>query len=130
MGRYDAVEVGSKPGFLHLQRQGFAVGVGDQPAVFSLLSEENQEFDNKGMDGDKVIDFAFQEGNVETEYLGPVIEVGPVECIFLGPEKAVEIVFGGLQRNTILDGILPGNMLQPEMIIEMAVEQCAVHVEE
>ena len=53
------------------------MGVGDQPDLFAMLFEEQQEFNHKRMNGNQMLNLLFQLRDVEFQAIRPVVQVGP-----------------------------------------------------
>ena len=106
------------------------MGVGNQPDRFSLMLQKQQEFDHKRMNGNQVLNLFFQQRNVKLQAIRPVVQIGPVERILLGPEQGIQVLSGKLQIFPVACSPTGRNMFHPEMVIEMPVEQGSVHIQQ
>ena len=106
------------------------MGVGHQVDPLAVPAQKEQELDDEGVHRDQVVHLLLENRDVEAELVGPVVEVGPVEGIFLGAEQPVEPLLGTVEGDGVFLRIALGHVLEPEMVVEMPVQERAVHVQQ
>jgi hypothetical protein len=117
-------------GLVQLQAQGIRVSVGRQHQPLAGLAGGFQKIGDVGQYGDQAGDFRLEAGDVQFQRGAPVIEAVPFDAPFHGPETRNQAFFGLLQRQAVLLGVAQGHEFAPEVIVEIQVEQGAVHVEQ
>ena len=130
VGADNGVEMITETGVLQFQRQAFGVGIGDQRAAFACGAQGVEKLHDIRMDRDQVRRFLFEGGNVDVEFPGPVIQAVPVQASFAAAENGVEDGLGGHHVQTAALGVTPRYHFLPEVIVEMQVQQGAVHIQQ
>ena len=80
--------------------------------------------------GDQVGDLPFQFGDIHCQFRRPIIGAIPLNGILFALKALVEIVSGVFWIVAVLLGIARRQVLHPEVVIKMQVEQGAVHVQQ
>ena len=125
-----SIETGADPGATQFQVQAVAMGVGYQDALPALVAQRFQECHGPGAFGDQVLNFAFQGNDVEFELGGPVIGAIPVQAVLFALEALMQGAAAGLGFDLVQLRETLGQMVLPEVVVEVEVEQGAVHIEE
>ena len=79
---------------------------------------------------DQVVNLLFEVGDVQLEFVAPVLNAIPVHGAFLEPEPGDQLRFGGIDVEVVFFGIAQGHVFAPEVVVKMQVQQGAVHVQE
>ena len=105
------------------------MGVGDHHHPTTRATHGFQKCRHVGAHGDQVYDLFLELHNIEREFATPEVEAIPVEG------AGVTFVMGGemracdLRSKTVKLCIAPRHVLKPEVVVEVQIEQGAVHVE-
>ena len=119
-----------QPGAGHLQGQALVVGIGDQGDALAQLAHAGEEGFHMGMDGDQVGDFFLQPHDVQFGFRGPKIHRIPLQGADAGVEAGGQFLAAGRQAHAPRLGMAQGHVLLPEVVVEMEIEQGAVHVQQ
>jgi hypothetical protein len=122
--------VAAETGTTQLELQAFAMGVGDQHCPTSRGAHRVEELDHVGMHRDQVFDLLFQQRDVEVELLAPVVDAVPGHRAL---DRAGALGKHGTrvgERQRVTLGVTPRHVLEPEVVVEMQIEQRAVHVQQ
>ena len=106
------------------------MGVGHQHDALAVAAQRLEEVRHVRVHVDEVGDFLLQAGDVELQFARPVIHAVPVQRAGLGAVDVGEAAARHGRRQAVALGIADGDMLLPEMVVEMQVEQRPIHVEE
>src|SRR5579859_5158849 len=117
-------------GALHLHGQHRDVGVGDQHQALAQGPHLPQELLRVGQHLDQVLHLPLQGHDVHVQLPGPVLQGIPGERALHSPETRHERLQGGLGRQAVALAEAQRQVLQPEMVVEMQVQERAVHVQE
>ena len=106
------------------------MGVGHQGHPFLFSPQEFEKTFRVRVHLDEVAD-AFLEGrDIQFQFPGPEIDVRPVEGAFLAPVAGEDQVPGQGQVHGLPPGVLFRHQGFPEIIVEVFVQEGAVHVQE
>src|SRR5690606_33767162 len=83
-----------------------------------------------GANGDQVAHLPLQLGDVELQLLAPVVDAVPVEGAPLGVEQGGQLRPRGGPVEAVALGVAGRQVLLPEVVVEVEVEQGAIHVEQ
>lgn len=126
---HDGVEVPPKSCVLHFERQALSMGVGHKDNPFSGCAHGLEKVDDVRVNGNQVIDFLFEDRDVQAKLAAPVVDAIPVKRA-LGTAKAwKQLALGCLDGKAVLFGIALRHVYLPEVIVIMQVKQRAVHVQ-
>lgn len=123
------VEVVGQAGALHLQPQALHVGIGHQYQALPLAARLLQKLHDMGMYGDKVLHFAFQQFDIQLQLAPPVVHAVPLDGSLHGAIARCQLLLRRRQVDAAALRIALRHMLQPEVVVEVEVEQRSIHIE-
>ncbi|MNY24107.1 hypothetical protein D3C86_1578030 [compost metagenome] len=130
MGADQALEIGCQLDPFQFQRQRIAVGIGDQYHSLAGLLDGRQKGIGIGTQGDQVGCFQFQFAHRQLELRAPEVQAIPAQLAGIFLEQRLQFHFGHGPADAMQLGIALGQMLQPEVVVVVQVEQGAVHVQQ
>ncbi|MNF95434.1 hypothetical protein D3C84_781860 [compost metagenome] len=130
MGADQAIEPGRQFDPLHLQRQRVAMSVGDQRHALAGAAQGGEKEVGVRAQCDQVGHLALEVADRQLEFAAPEIRAVPVELAGVLMEQRQQLGIGQCAADTVVLGIALRQVLHPEVIIEVQVEQGAVHVEQ
>ena len=77
-----------------------------------------------------MLDFTLERGDIHAQLLRPVIEAVPLERALAAVEGVAQQRRGFLLADPLPGRIQPGQVIHPEVVIKMQVQQGAVHVQQ
>ena len=104
------------------------MGIGDQNQLFLVMSQPLQQFRHIGSDGDPVTDIFFHLLDVQLQFAGPEVDTVPVQLTVHGAVLVTEHRPGRLGADADFGTVGGGHQLFPEIVVEVQIEQRAVHV--
>jgi hypothetical protein len=126
----DGVEVRREPGLRHLQRHALVVRVGRQHHAAAAGAQGIKEGRNVRMDVDQVRHFLLEAHDVEFERGFPEVHRVPLQGSGAAVVARHQFLAPGRRRHAARLGIALRQVHLPEMVVEIQVEQGAVHVEQ
>ncbi len=124
------LEVAAQIGLLVLERQNPGVGVGDENASFVVLRQTREEFPAVRSKANQVQKLSFQFTNVQARRFVPVIEAVILERVAAFLIPLLQLGTRLRQCEAARSGIAPGKVVAPEEVVEIEVEDRAVHVDQ
>ena len=103
--------------------------VGDQHGSLAGVARAVEKLDNVAVYRDQVVDFLLEPGDVQPEFATPVFHAIPFHGALLVAESGIQPGLCRIQFQTVGLGIARWHEFPPEVIVEMQVEQGAVHIE-
>jgi len=82
-----------------------------------------------GVDRDEVVYFLFQQRDIQPQLLTPMVQAIPLHGALGILETPKQLRFGRRDTDSMTLGIAQGHVLAPEVVVEMQVQQGAVHIE-
>jgi hypothetical protein len=126
----DPVEVSAETGPRELECERLLMGVGDQDAALAAPLERLQKVEHMRMDRDQMLDLLLEQGDIQAELAAPMVDAVPLEGALDVAIAGEQLGLGDLGRKPAGLGVALGDMLEPKMIVEVQVEQGAVHIQE
>src|SRR5690606_38040289 len=80
--------------------------------------------------GDKVGDLSLHLANRQVQFAGPEVQAIPAQLALMRVEQRAQLQLGHGEAGAVQFGIALGQKFEPEVIIEMQVQQGAVHVQQ
>ncbi|MNP19430.1 hypothetical protein D3C76_1119560 [compost metagenome] len=115
---------------LQLQRQRVAVGVGDQHGALAGQAQGGEEVVGVRAQGDQVRHLALEVAHRQLQLAAPEVQAVPAELAGMVAEQRFQLGVGQSAADAVVLGVALRQVLQPEVVVEMQVEQGAVHVEQ
>ena len=106
------------------------MGIGDQHHPFAGGADGCQKGVGIRAQGDQVCHFALEFAHRKVQLTAPEVRAVPVELAGMLVEQRQQLVIGLLAADAVQLGVALGQMFEPEVVVEMQVEQGAVHVEQ
>ncbi len=130
VGADQAIEPGPQFDLLQLERQRVAVGVGDQHHALASLAQRREELVGAGSEGDQLGYLTLHLADRQVQFACPVVQAIPGELADVFVEQRRELQFGHGAADAVQFGIALRQQLEPEVIVEVKIQQGAVHVEQ
>lgn len=124
------LEVAAHIGLLVFERQNARVGVGDENASFVVLRQTREECLAVRSKANQVQKLSFQFTNVQPRHLVPVIEAVILERVAAFLILSLQLGTRLRQCETACSSIALGKVVAPEEVVEIEVEDRAVHVDQ
>ena len=105
------------------------MGIGRQQHALAERAHAIEEVRRAGQVADVRAHLGLQRGDVEAEFLAPVIDAVPVQRAALGVEARLQLREGRDRVEPALRAPPVRQRLEPEQVVEAQVEDRAVHVE-
>ena len=106
------------------------MGIGDQYHAFTRPFDRRQEGVRIRAQGDQVRGFQFQFAHWQLEFGTPEIQAVPLQQTGIAFEQRLQFQLGHGPADPVQVGITLGQVLQPEMVVEVQIQQRAVHVQQ
>src|SRR5690606_27698427 len=106
------------------------MSVGDQQQFFVVVAQAAQKSLYMGAHLNFVAHLFFELANIQLECLGPKIQAVPLQGALMGANMAVKIVGGGFEIQLVDFCVTFGQVLQPEIVVEMEVQQGTIHIQQ
>lgn len=106
------------------------VGVGDQPGPATAVYNGLQELKRRRTRLDEVHEILLQQGEVKIQLTAPEIHAVPVELSLLAAKACNQVVAGSVGIHAVFLAIDDRYMVQPEMVVEIEVEQRTIHIQQ
>ncbi len=106
------------------------MSVGDQHHLPATALQCPQEGVGVRTQADEMRNLALQFDNRQPQLTGPVVQAVPVQLALNGIHHGVQFRLGPFNRLAVMTGIAGRHVLQPEVVIKVQIEQCAVHIEQ
>ena len=130
MRAHDAVDEPIDAGVLGLHGKSIAMRVGDDRKAFAARAHAREKVLRAGQKANVRAVLALQALQVHTEIARPMIEAIPLERADLGLEARRERLLRGRHAHPAQVRVALRHDLAPEQIVEVEIEQRAVHVDE
>ncbi|MNL42763.1 hypothetical protein D3C87_1652410 [compost metagenome] len=104
--------------------------VGDQHHAFACLFDRRQERVRVRAQGDQMSGFQFQVAHRQFQLGAPEIQAVPLQLAGIAFEQWLQLHLGHGPAHAVQVRITLGQMFQPEMVIEMQVQQRAIHIQQ
>ncbi len=130
VGADQSVEIGRQFDPFQLQRQRVAVRVGEQRHALAGPAQGGEEGIGVRTQRDQVRHLVLEFADRQVQFPAPEIQAVPVELAGVFAEQRLEHGVGFGATEAIAFGIALGQVFQPEVVVEVQVEQGAVHVEQ
>mgnify|MGYP000595086582 CR=1 FL=1 len=105
------------------------MGIGDHDDLFVGLLQGLQKGVCAGADGDTVAGLPFQPGDFQAQFRGPEVQAVPVQGAQMAGDPVVDDAVGLGPVQPLLPGVALGHMFLPEPVVELQVQQGAVHIQ-
>ncbi len=79
---------------------------------------------------DHVVELFRHGHDVDADAAAPIAEVRPIQLALDRAVESHEVIAGRLEGQSVQRGVAPGQLLFEEEVVEVAIEQRAVHVEQ
>ena len=106
------------------------MGIGHQDAPAAARAQLGQQGAGMGALGNEVRHLVFEFGDIHRQLRRPVVCAVPLQSVPLAIKARQEFRAAGCGVEAAQLGEAAGQMVLPEVIVEMEVEQGAVHIEE
>ena len=130
VGADQLLEVRRQFDALQFQRQRVAVRIGDQDHTLAGLLDGGQEGVGVRAQGDQVGGFQLQFADRNLQLRSPEVQAVPLELAGVVLEQRLQLQLGHGPADAVQFGITLGQVLQPEMVVVVQVEQGAVHIQQ
>ena len=130
MGADDPLQVAHQGGLAHLEGDGLLMGVGHQHAPPGAFRQGLEKFQNPGMDRDQVLDLFLEQGDVQAQFATPMVDAVPLQGALPVPVPGHEFLPGLRQLQAPGGRESRGDVLPPEAVVKMQIQQGPVHIEE
>ncbi|MNI68923.1 hypothetical protein D3C73_1246460 [compost metagenome] len=130
MGADQALEIRRQFDSFQLQGQRIAVRVGDQHHAFACTLDRGQEGVRIRAQGDQMSGFQFQLAHRQLQFGTPEIQAVPLQLAGIAFKQRLQFHIGHGPTHSVPFGIALWQVLQPEMVVEVQVQQRAVHVQQ
>ena len=129
VGGEHGVEVFAYARLLEFEAYGFVMRVGEQVYFLAARAHLHEEFMSVGQGVYEVRKLPLHARDVEPKLLTPEFEVSPFERGLVAFVRGEEMISGLVSARIVYLGPAGWYELQPEGIIEVLVQQCAVQVQ-
>ena len=126
----DALQMTGKRRAFELERERLLMGVGDQDAPLAERGQSLQELHHMRMDRDQMLDLTLEQYQIQPQLTAPVVDAIPFERSRDVAIAGQQLGTGRLERQAARLAIAARDVFEPEMVVEVQIEQGAVHVEE
>lgn len=130
MGADQPLEIGRQRHPLQLQRQRIAMGIGDQDHPLAGLADRLQKGVGVRAQRDQVGRFQFQLAHRQLQLGTPEIQAVPVQRAGVAFEQRLHFQLGHRTADAMQLGVALGQVLQPEVVVVVQVQQGAVHIQQ
>ncbi|QHB25576.1 hypothetical protein TCK1_230 [Pseudomonas monteilii] len=115
---------------LQFQRQRITMRIGNHHHPLAGLANRRQESVGIRPQGNQVGDFLLQLANRQAQLAAPEVQAIPVQRAGIAFEQRLQLHFRHGPAYSVQLGIALGQVLQPEAVVVVQVEQGAVHVQQ
>src|SRR5690606_10347230 len=115
---------------LHLQRQGITVGVGNEDDLTTTALQRLEEQVRIRPQLDEVRHLALELDDRQIQLPGPEVQTIPVHLPLDPVHQWMDALLRPFQRLPVPGRIATGQILDPEMVVEMQIQQGAIHVQQ
>jgi len=85
---------------------------------------------SRAANGDEMVHFSLEHGDVQAQLCRPVVHAVPVDGALGVAEAGKQLRAGRFEAEAVLLRVAAGHVFPPEMVVEVEIQQGAVHVEE
>src|SRR5690606_22598950 len=130
MGGHQTVEILIELGNGQLEIQALAMGVGDEDDPVMAVAQLTQKILDVGPKRNQVLNLFLELADIEAEFAGPVVEAVPVERALFPFDALRQLRLDLFQGAIVMGRVAQGQMLQPEVIVEVEIQQGTVHIQQ
>lgn len=130
MGGNDLVQPFAQRHLGKLDFKRVLMSIGREHDVFIVIFQALQKLEHTWPGRDQVGDLQLQRRHIEIEPFAPVVDTVPVKCPSDRLHLREYMCPGGIKTDPVRLGVATGYVLFPEVVVEVEVEECPVHVEQ
>ena len=130
VGDHHPIEASADIDFAHLDVQRFWMGIGHQQYIEVSAAQPVQKIPGMGTHTDHMAQLSLQGRDVHAQHPGPVLQAVPGQGAAQRFEPGGEMPPGVLFRHPLTLCVRAGQILHPEVVVVVQIQQCAVHIKE